>query len=140
MEGYDPPFKIQVALNSKYTPLICKGKLLHKQPQRSTFAENRNTGIYNLDLWVDASIYPLDPETRKKPRFNNIKSLLEFVGDGYIGLLGYAWNLKNSLPEIQRLRSKLQQEEHEREFDLFRSNLLQRKMRCKAIIRLNCLH
>jgi hypothetical protein len=114
-------------LNSKYTSLIRKGKLLYEQPQRSIFVEIRNAGACNLDLWVDTSIYPLDPETRKKPRFKDTKSLLEFVGNGCSGLLGYCKNLENSVLEIQRLKSELQQQEQKREFDLFRSSLLQRE-------------
>jgi hypothetical protein len=69
----------------------------------------------------------LDPETRKKPRFKDTKSLLEFVGNGCSGLLGYCKNLENSVLEIQRLKSELQQQEQKREFDLFRSSLLQRE-------------
>ena len=62
---FDCPFKVQVSLNSKYQSLIVRGRLIHEQTPRSTFVEKRKRGDSNLDLWLDSSIYPLDPSTGK---------------------------------------------------------------------------
>ena len=35
------PFKVQVSLNSKYQSLIVRGRLIHEQTPKSTFAEKR---------------------------------------------------------------------------------------------------
>ena len=42
-----------------------------------------------LDLWTYGSLYPMDPLSTSPPLFQNITMLLQFIGDGYNGLLGY---------------------------------------------------
>jgi len=98
----DLPYKIQASLNPKYRSLIIRGRLIHEQISKSTFPEKGKAGDYNLDLWLDGSIYPMDPSTGKRPRFYDVKSMLEFVGDGENGLLGYSHGLQNSNTEISR--------------------------------------
>jgi len=73
-----------------------RGRIIHEQIQKSKFSERREAGYTNLDLWLDGKVYPLDPITKKRPQFNDTKSLLEFVGDGKDGLLGYACNLQSA--------------------------------------------
>jgi len=41
-------------------------------------------------------MYPIDPLTRKWPQFQEVKSLLEYMGDGEKGMLGYTKCLQNS--------------------------------------------
>ena len=47
---FDRPFKVQVSLNSKYQSLLVRGRIIHEQMPRSTFAEKRKRGVSNLDL------------------------------------------------------------------------------------------
>jgi len=91
----DSVYKAQASIDAKYAPLIQRGKFLHEQVLKSSFPEKRKAGLTNLDLWYDASIYPLDPRSKKRPRFSCLKSLLEFVGDGEDGLFGYVKSLES---------------------------------------------
>jgi len=50
----------------------------------------------HLDLWVDGSLYPIDPITEKHPPFSFVKDVLEFIGDGENGFLGYIRNVERS--------------------------------------------
>ena len=92
-------------LDAKYAPIIQRGKFLHEQASKSTFPERREASHKNLDLWLDGSLYPRDPKTGKHPRLNCLKDLLEFLGEGENGLLGYVKSVEancgNSL-EIQQ--------------------------------------
>lgn len=64
------------------------------------FPKKRKASDNNLDLWLDGRIYPVDPSSGKQPRFHDVKSVLEFVGDGENGLLGYTHSLHKSNTEI----------------------------------------
>ena len=88
-------YKAQVSIAAKYVPFIQRGKFLHEHVSKSAFPEKRKSGHTNIDLWYDASIYPIDPRTGKRPRFSCLKSLLEFVGDGEDGLFGYVKSLES---------------------------------------------
>lgn len=90
------PYKIQVTLDPKYRSLVVRGRMIHKQLAQSTFPEKRKAGDSNLDLWLDGRIYPVDPLNGKRPKFHDVKSLLEYVGDGENGMLGHANRLENS--------------------------------------------
>ncbi|MCO5587359.1 hypothetical protein L7F22_041308 [Adiantum nelumboides] len=46
-------------------------------------------GCKALDLWTDGGIYPRDPISRQPSPFQNITTLMQFLGDGFNGLLGY---------------------------------------------------
>ena len=95
-------FKAQASIDSKYAPLIQRGKFLHEQVSRSSFPEKRKAGDTNLDLWLDGSLYPKDIRTGKRPKFTCLKELLEFVGEGENGLLGYVKSLElHSLEAIE---------------------------------------
>jgi len=111
MATYSLPYKVQVAIEGKYRPLIQRGRLLHEQPHRSTFPQKRKGGDTNLDLWLDGSIYPADSRG-KRPKFTDIRSLLEFVGEGENGLLGYTSNLvKTVLMEVGKSAIELRENE-----------------------------
>jgi hypothetical protein len=69
-------------LPPKYRPAILQGKRLADQTQRSEFAAKRRAGDTNLDLWLDGTIYPENPQTKEPPPFRDLKSLLCYVGDG----------------------------------------------------------
>lgn len=125
MEGNaatDLPYKIQVSLNPKYRSLIVRGRLIHEQTSRSMFPEKRKAGDSNLDLWLDGRIYPVDPSTGKRPRFHDVKSILEFVGDGENGLLGYTCSLQNSNTEVSR-RVVVDREKSDNEIAALRKSL-----------------
>ena len=104
-------YKAQASIATKYAPLVQRGKFLHQQESKSTFAEKQKAGYTNIDLWCDGSIYPIDPRSRKRPKFNSLKGLLEFVGDGEDGLFGYlksiegqSFSLSQYLAEIALLK------------------------------------
>lgn len=88
-------YKVQVSLHPKYAPLIQRGKNIDEQVPRSMFPEKRKAGESHLDLWLDGSIYPVDPRTGKRPKLNCLKGLLEFVGDGSDGFMGYINSLQS---------------------------------------------
>lgn len=100
-----PSYKAQATLDFKYAPVIQRGKFLHEQTSKSTFPHRREAGHKNLDLWLDGSLYPRNPATGKHPRLNCLKDLLEFLGEGEDGLLGYVKSLEancNNSLQIQQ--------------------------------------
>jgi len=56
----------------------------------------REFGQIHLDLWVNGSVYPIDPTTNKHLNFFSIQQLLKFIGDGNSGLLGYVKNVEKA--------------------------------------------
>ena len=56
----------------------------------------RLEGKKNVDLWVDARLYPLHPPLQATPPFRDLTSFLKFLGDGENGLLGYCKRLSTS--------------------------------------------
>lgn len=96
-------YKVQAWIGEKYKPLIIRGRPLHEQTDRLDFAEKRRNCDQNIDLWLDGSLYPVDPRSGKRPRIDSPSSLLEFVGDGGKGLLGYIKSLEsNSSGSMQK--------------------------------------
>ena len=87
----------QVQLESKYAPLIQRGKSLDAQASKNSFSERREAGETNIDLWVDGHLYPVDPATECSPPFSNTKQYLEFLCHGEMGMLGYTKRLKAML-------------------------------------------
>ena len=89
------------------------------QVPRTEFPAKRKAGDTNIDLWVDGSIYPPNPQMGAPPLFSNLKSFLCFVGDGAAGLLGYAESLHSAnelavrcaelVSMVQSLNAKMQQ-------------------------------
>jgi FtsZ-binding cell division protein ZapB len=89
----------KVTLDSKYAPLIRRGKLLEDQVCRSTFAAKRAAGDCNIDLWCDGRIYPNDPASGLPSNFRTLKEYFEFLCHGPNGMLGYTERLKSSCGE-----------------------------------------
>jgi hypothetical protein len=118
-----PMYKAQASVSAKYAPLIQRGKFLHEQVSKAVFPERRSAGDTNLDLWLDGSIYPINVQTGKHPRFNSLKDLIEFVGDGESGLFGYINSLvaqndsHSKVVEISILRERVKS--FEREIEIF---------------------
>lgn len=73
----------------KYHLAILCGRKLSDQAAQSEFQTKRKAGDTNFDIWLDGSMYPVNPMTQKPPTFQDLKGLLCFVGDGANGLLGY---------------------------------------------------
>jgi hypothetical protein len=89
---YVPQFR----LDPKYAPLIRRGTILEKQANRSSFPARRAVGQTLIDLWVDDTLYPMDPATNSTPNFSTAKEYVEFLchgepGEG--GMLGYTKRL-----------------------------------------------
>jgi hypothetical protein len=103
---YEP----HLLLDAEYALLIKKGVGLHLQCSISEFPYKRLLGWKNIDLWVDGTVYLVNPITGVCPWFRNLKGLLEFVCHGEDGLLGYTKALGRAwLEEIQRLNCLLSQ-------------------------------
>jgi hypothetical protein len=101
---YEPHVLLDVA----YAPLIKKDVGFHLQCSISEFPCKCLLGWKNIDLWIDGTVYPVNPITGVCPRFRNLKGLLEFVCHGEDGLLGYTKALGRAwLEEIQRLNCLL---------------------------------
>ena len=92
----DKTYKIQAWIAGRYRPLITCGNPLHNQVSRSSFGERRKNCETNLDLWLDGNLYPLDPSSRKRPKFQSLAELLEYVAEGENGLLRYVKRLESS--------------------------------------------
>jgi len=69
---------------------------MHEQIQKSEFHEHRVVGAIHRDLRFATKIYLLDPCSKRRLQFNNVKSLLKYVGDIKNEFLSYASNLQNS--------------------------------------------
>ncbi|MCO5552330.1 hypothetical protein L7F22_005841 [Adiantum nelumboides] len=55
--------------------------------------KRRAQGEKNVDLWIEGCLYSKDPSLNVHPPFTNIPSLLQYVGNGEQGLLGYCKRL-----------------------------------------------
>ncbi|MCO5571276.1 hypothetical protein L7F22_025014 [Adiantum nelumboides] len=55
--------------------------------------KRRAQGEKNVDLWTEGCLYPKDPSLNVHLPFTNIPSLLQYVGNGEQGLLGYCKRL-----------------------------------------------
>ena len=70
--------------------------MLHEQCPKAEFLDLRTCGTTNIDLWTDGSIFPSHLESSKRPSFRLVSDLLQFVGDGRNGMLGYIQSLCQS--------------------------------------------
>lgn len=86
-------YKLSATVASKYAPLISRGRGLHEQTHKSQFPTLREAGATHVDLWSDGLLYPHHPVLGKRPGFRSVSGLLEFVGEGKNGLLGYIESL-----------------------------------------------
>jgi len=73
--------------------LINCSRGLHEQTHKSQFPALREAGATHVDLWFDGSLYLHHPVLGKRPGFRSVNSLLEFIGEGKNGLLGYIESL-----------------------------------------------
>ena len=94
-------YKISASLDRKYAPLINRSRMIHEQTSKAYFSVLRDRGETNVDLWTDGSIYPQHPISNKQPNFRSVSDLLQFVGDGRSGLLGYVESLCQTDASIQ---------------------------------------
>ena len=86
-------FHINIELNLEYaTTRSVTQRILIDAKEANRL---RMQGKKHIDLWVDGSIYPRDPLTRRYPTFASIHDLIRFVGDGANGLLGYCSRLSS---------------------------------------------
>jgi len=76
----------------KYKPFFQLGKF-YKSLDKSIISKKRKADACNIDLWLNGSLYPTHPKTRKKTIFQSPSKLLKFVGDEELGLLGYVKQL-----------------------------------------------
>lgn len=74
----------------KYQPVIVRGRPLSEQGWFLDFPTKWKAEDTNIDLWVDGSIYLVNPLTKQPPPFKDLRELLCFVGDGAGELLDNA--------------------------------------------------
>jgi len=86
-------YKVSANVATKYTPIINQSCMLHLQTLKSDFPVLRERGATHINLWLDVLIYSHQPGTNKRPNFRNVSDLVEFVGEGKRGLLGYIKDL-----------------------------------------------
>lgn len=86
-------YRPSLSLDARYAPLVRRGSLRSEQPCPSTFPGRRAAGDTNIDLWIDGSIYPVDPGTRRPHPFKTLRDCLEFICHREQGLYGYARRL-----------------------------------------------
>ena len=103
-------YKISASLDRKYAPLINRSRMIHEQTSKAYFSVLRDRGETNVDLWTDGSIYPQHPISNKRPNFRSVSDLLQFVGDGRSGLLGYVESLCQTDASIQFRLQEAQRE------------------------------
>ena len=101
-------YHLHVELNWDYEPLCKHNK--HNTISKPLKNSYKFQGHKNIDLWVDGKLYPIDSLHKSTPPFRDVTSLLQFVGDGYHGLLGYTLSL-----EAQHRAIKLEHDFMERE-------------------------
>lgn len=117
-------YKISASLDRKYAPLINRSRMIHEQTSKAYFSVLRDRGETNVDLWTDGSIYPQHPISNKRPNFRSVSDLLQFVGDGRSGLLGYVESLCQTDASIQfRLQEAQRAAVNERASSYFNEKL-----------------
>ena len=65
-------YKNSATINAKYAPLISRNRAIHDQTPKSNFAQKRESGASNIDLWVDGALYPHDPIDSRCPYFQSV--------------------------------------------------------------------
>lgn len=92
-------YAVQIPMDKKYAPVIRKGRIIEEQESRSSFPAWRAAAETHIDLWVDGSLYPVDPTTNSPPQFKTTKQYLEFLCHGESGMLGYTKRLKTAVTD-----------------------------------------
>ena len=103
-------YHLHIDLDKDYEPARKRGKNTSLSSNDMNLL--RYQGKKHIDLWSDGRLYPIDPTTKSVPPFLNCSSLLEYVGDGAKGLLGYTLNLAGDR-DIVKLENHLLQQEME---------------------------
>ena len=88
-------------MDKKYAPIIRKGRIIEEQANRSSFSARRAEGQTHIDLWVDGSLYLVDPATNSASEFRTTKQYLEFLCHDESGMLGYCES-SISLVQVRR--------------------------------------
>ena len=100
-------YHLHIDLGMEYEPIQKRRRQneVLSTPSLSDKANMRLSGLKHIDLWCDGSLYPIDRQTISHPCFSNPTSLLRFIGDGVIGLLGYC-NSISTIAQSERLHSQ----------------------------------
>ena len=93
---------IHLQLNEEHAPLFKRTRTSKEdQPAIQEVMElQRRMGAKNIDLWVQGSIYPLDPLSQLPPQFSRLASFLKYFCEGTNGLWGYMCRLKNQSQQL----------------------------------------
>ena len=98
-------YEAHVLLDPEFAPIMKRGVQLHLQCSSKEFPAKRLLGCKNIDLWIDGSLYPVDPISDISLWFRNLKGFVEFCCHGENGLLGYSKSLRNaSAVEVEKLQ------------------------------------
>lgn len=58
-------------------------------------------------MWLDGSLYLVDQRSGKRPKFNSLKALLDFVRDGEDGPLSYVNSLESQVSHASESASMI---------------------------------
>lgn len=97
-------FRLHVDLDREYATL----RTCRIANTQAHLVQLRMQGSKALDLWTDGCLYPIDPLTNAPPSFQNITTLLRFVGNGFNGLLGYCLRLQSIMLHESRRRRDIE--------------------------------
>ena len=93
---------IHLQLDEEYAPFF-KRTCTSKEDQlaiQEVMDLQRQMGAKNIDLWVQGSIYPLEPLSQLPPQFLGLTSFLKYVCEGTNGLWGYMCRVKNQSQQL----------------------------------------
>lgn len=72
-----------------YARVIKRGSIIDEHSSRAGFAAKRSNGEKNIDMWVDGSLYQIDPAASLHRCFSTLKEYLESLCHGKRGMLEY---------------------------------------------------
>jgi hypothetical protein len=98
-------YTLSCRLPGKYWPVIVRCCPLSQQEQLLDFPAKQKVGNTNINLWVDGSIYPLNPLIKEPPSFKDLKELICFIDDAVDGLFDYVNAFNCNSGHVERCES-----------------------------------
>ena len=97
-------YHLHIDLDTEYEPFQKRGNKNRNSAHTTStdIANMRLSGHKHIDLWCDGRLYPIDPKTQSHPPFSNPTNVLQFIGNGEEGFLGYCKAI-SSTSNLERL-------------------------------------
>lgn len=105
MDSGSNTYYLRVKVPNEYGTIkkLTGKKILSTEEMQQVYVQNPKC----LDYWINNTLYPIDPQTLCPPRFSDLSTLLQFIGDGHNGLLGYCHRLVMFNPYHQQMAFQL---------------------------------